>query len=176
MSLSRTCIQSMNQNLLRSAANRESRKGNARDGIKDHKLRRRFFSSLIQRAAKLHKRLGGGSLTLLPVLAGAPARGDGPRPAAVAQYKHVSEAQRAKLQAALEAARGEQLRSQQDGCVRTEVPPLCPFMFFLLLKHTMTISTSIITSAQLTGTVPRMFLPDPCHLKGVVHLICVANS
>ncbi|CAL8468619.1 g8159 [Coccomyxa elongata] len=82
--------------------------------------RRRFFSSLIQRAAKLHKRLGGGSLTLLPVLAGAPARGEG-RPAAVAQYKHVSEEQRAKLQAALETARRDQLRSQQEGCVRTEV-------------------------------------------------------
>ncbi|KAK9915373.1 hypothetical protein WJX75_008150 [Coccomyxa subellipsoidea] len=83
--------------------------------------RRRFFSSLIQRAAKLHKRLGSGSLTLLPVLAGAPARGEGPRPPDAAQYKHLSEAQRAKLQAALEAARKDQLSAQQEGCVRTEV-------------------------------------------------------
>ena len=87
---------------------------------------RRFFSSLIQRAAKLHKRLGGGSLTLLPVLAGAPARGEGPRPPSAAQYKHLSEAQREKLQAALEAAHQQQLGQQQEGCVRTEVRRTLP--------------------------------------------------
>ena len=30
----------------------------------------RFFSSLVQRAAKVHRRRGGGSLTLLMVLPG----------------------------------------------------------------------------------------------------------
>lgn len=63
------------------------------------------------------------------MLAGAPARGEGSRPAAVAQYKHVSEEQRAKLQAALETANRDQLRSQQEDCVRTEVPPLAPSCF-----------------------------------------------
>lgn len=37
--------------------------------------RRRFFASLLQRSAKMHRRLGGGSLTLVPVLPGVPATG-----------------------------------------------------------------------------------------------------
>lgn len=86
----------------------------------------RFFSSLIQRAAKLHKRLGGGSLTLLPILSGVPAKGEAPRLRSVstAVYKHVSEAQRQKLRAALELAQKEERLSVPDeGSIRTEVRP-----------------------------------------------------
>ena len=78
--------------------------------------RRRFFSSLIQRAAKMHRRLRGGSLTLLLAVPGLPARGlrgaggalgaraaDAASPAdTVAKYRHLSEEQKAKLLLALE--------------------------------------------------------------------------
>jgi hypothetical protein len=37
--------------------------------------RRQFFAALIQRASKMHKRLGGGSLTMVGALAGEPATG-----------------------------------------------------------------------------------------------------
>ena len=87
---------------------------------------RRFFSSLLQRAAKLAKRLGGGSLSMLPVLAGVPARGEaalsGSAAAAPERYQHLSEAQRAKLAAALQAAQGDpRLAGTRAGCMRTEV-------------------------------------------------------
>ena len=81
----------------------------------------RFFSSLIQRAAKLAKRKGGGSLSLLLVGAGVPARGEAPRPPPTAQYKHLSEQQCAKLKVALEAAQQDARLSQPEGCLRTEV-------------------------------------------------------
>ncbi len=108
--------------------------------------RRRFFSSLIQRAAKVDRRLGGGSLTLVMVLLGTPATGQKPSPAAtaaaaatkgaavtpaatVAQYKHLSEAQKQKLLKALEQKQQEKgVRGQEEGegvmvgnAVRTEV-------------------------------------------------------
>ena len=55
----------------------------------------RFFSSLVQRAAKVHTRLKGGSVTMLLLLPGVPATGE-PSPAAgvarnaAAGYKHLS--------------------------------------------------------------------------------------
>jgi len=66
--------------------------------------RRRFFSALMQRAAKAHRRFGGGSLSLLMALAGTPATGvrRGVQPG-VDRYKHLSPAQKAKLQAVFEA-------------------------------------------------------------------------
>ena len=81
----------------------------------------RFFSSLIQRAAKLAKRKGGGSMSLLMVGAGMPARGEAPLPPTTAQYKHLSEEQRQKLKAALEAAQQDVRLSQPEGCLRVEV-------------------------------------------------------
>ena len=69
--------------------------------------RRRFFSSLVQRAAKAHTRLKGGSLTMLLLLPGVPATGEPPPAEGVARnaaagYRHLSEEQRAKLMAALQ--------------------------------------------------------------------------
>jgi F-type H+-transporting ATPase subunit alpha len=67
--------------------------------------RRRFFSSVIQRAAKMHRRLRGGSLTSLLVVPGQPASGRARRAREqVQRYRHLSEAQKRKLLAALEAA------------------------------------------------------------------------
>ena len=83
--------------------------------------RRRFFSSLIQRAAKMHRRLRGGSLSLLLVVPGVPARGvrgalQGPHPHKdVLRYKHLSEAQKAKLLAALEVQTAGGAGSSIDG-------------------------------------------------------------
>ena len=65
--------------------------------------RRIFFSSLIQRTARMHKRLKGGSLTGLFVVPGSPAQGRKPQMMdKVAHYKHLTEAQKAKLLRALE--------------------------------------------------------------------------
>ena len=68
---------------------------------------RRFFSSLVQRAAKAHTRLKGGSLTMLLLLPGVPATGEPPPAEGVARnaaagYKHLSQEQRDKLMAALQ--------------------------------------------------------------------------
>ena len=84
-------------------------------------LRCRFFSSLIQRAAKLARHKGGGSLSLLLLGAGMPARGEAPLPPLTARYDHLSEQQRQKLRAALEAAQQDARLVQSDGCLRTEV-------------------------------------------------------
>ena len=86
----------------------------------------RFFSSLIQRAAKVHRRSGGGSLTMLAVLPGSPATGMAVSPASVvAQYRHLSKAQKQKLLAALEAKQQQQTAAEssslEEGRVRTEV-------------------------------------------------------
>ena len=61
----------------------------------------------MQRAAKAHHRLKGGSLTMLLLLPGVPATGEPPPAEGVARnaaagYKHLSEEQRDKLLAALE--------------------------------------------------------------------------
>lgn len=69
--------------------------------------RRQFFSSLVQRAAKMHRRLGGGAMSLLMLLHGSPATGDTTAatrpPSATISYKHLTDAQRTKLEAALAA-------------------------------------------------------------------------
>lgn len=82
--------------------------------------RRRFFSSLIQRSAQVHRRLGGGSLTLLALLPGLPAKGER-QPAATAEdYPNLTQAQRDKLLAAL-AKRQPPVAETLPGCVNTEV-------------------------------------------------------
>ena len=62
---------------------------------------------MIQRAAKAHRRLGGGTMTLLMLLPGVPACGEPPAAFGVARnvaagYKHLTEGQRARLVDALE--------------------------------------------------------------------------
>lgn len=64
---------------------------------------------------------GGGSLSLLLLGAGMPARGEAPRPPLTVRYDHLSEQQCQKLRAALEAAQQDARLSQPDGCLRTEV-------------------------------------------------------
>lgn len=65
--------------------------------------RRRFFGSLIQRCARMHKRLKGGSMTGLFVVPGSPALGRKPQMKdKVAAYKHLTPAQKEKLLHALE--------------------------------------------------------------------------
>ncbi|DBA79149.1 TPA: hypothetical protein ACH3X1_008983 [Trebouxia sp. C0004] len=82
--------------------------------------RRRFFSSLIQRSAQVHRRLGGGSMTLLAILPGQPAKGER-QPAATAEdYPNLTQAQRDKLLAAL-AKRQPPVAETLPGCVNTEV-------------------------------------------------------
>ena len=76
---------------------------------------------MIQRAAKLARQKGGGSLSLLLLGAGMPARGEAPLPPLATRYDHLSEQQRQKLRAALEAAQRDARLSQPDGCLRTEV-------------------------------------------------------
>ena len=78
---------------------------------------------MIQRAAKLARQKGGGSLSLLLLGAGMPARGEAPLPPLSARYDHLTEQQRQKLRAALEAAQQDARLSQSDGCLRTEVRP-----------------------------------------------------
>ena len=92
----------------------------------DFDIHCRFFSSLIQRAAKVHRRSGGGSLTMLAVLPGSPATGMAVSPASVvAHYKHLSRAQKQKLLAALEGRQQQQMAAEssslEEGRVRTEV-------------------------------------------------------
>ena len=74
---------------------------------------------LVQRSAKMHRRKGGGSLTLLLVLAGRPATGQA-RPD-VSKYQHLSTELKAKLEAALES-QSELLRPSTSGA-RTEARP-----------------------------------------------------
>lgn len=67
--------------------------------------RRRFFSSLIQRCAKMHRRLKGGSMSALLVVPGSPATGNRISRQAkekILKYKHLTEEQKAKLITALE--------------------------------------------------------------------------
>lgn len=73
--------------------------------------RRQFFSALIQRASKMKRSLGGGTLTLLLALPGVPATGQrtlapthrmmAPSADAMAAYKHLSEDLKTKLALAL---------------------------------------------------------------------------
>lgn len=67
--------------------------------------RRRFFSSLIQRCAKMNRRLKGGSMSALLVVPGSPATGNSVSRQAkekILKYKHLTEEQKAKLITALE--------------------------------------------------------------------------
>ena len=84
----------------------------------------RFFSSLIQRSAQVHRRLKGGSMTMLAILPGQPAKGER-QPAATAEdYPNLTPAQRDKLLAAL--ANRQPLKAETlPGCVKTEVPLSC---------------------------------------------------
>lgn len=86
----------------------------------------RFFSALIQRSAKAHKRLGGGSLTMLMVMPGVPATGVTRRRRPIDNYQHLSEEQRAKLQSALDAQELQTEATQAAEGLRTVVS---------LLKH-----------------------------------------
>ena len=66
--------------------------------------RRRFFSSLVQRCAKMHRRLRGGSLSALLVVPGSPATGNIRKAKEkILKYHHLSEEQKEKLLRALEA-------------------------------------------------------------------------
>lgn len=66
--------------------------------------RRRFFSSLVQRCAKMHRRLKGGSMSALLVVPGTPATGMAKKAReTVLKYRHLTEDQKAKLLSALEA-------------------------------------------------------------------------
>lgn len=89
--------------------------------------RRRFFSSFLQRCARLNADYGGGSLTLLAVLSSAPgsyAFGSGALAAAqaelsaarskLASYATLSEAQKRKLLFALEAKVAQMQHSAQN--------------------------------------------------------------
>lgn len=86
--------------------------------------RRRFLSSLIQRAAKMHGRHRGGSMTMLLVVPGFPATG---RSQTVVQkvqaYTHLTKEQKAKLLAVLEkeSGGGSAPRPLGPNEVRTEV-------------------------------------------------------
>eukprot|EP00884_Botryococcus_braunii_P012711 jgi/Botrbrau1/21440/Bobra.0216s0048.1 len=86
--------------------------------------RRRFFASLIQRAAKMNKSLGAGSMTLLMVAPGMPATGQSAPSLDPAQYQTLAPELRDKLLTAL-AGKAQQPQDPAAeapaACVRTEV-------------------------------------------------------
>jgi len=83
--------------------------------------RRQFFGGLIQRAAKLHRRLGSGSLTILAALEGTPATGIQKKKQVVIQgYKTLTKEQKDRLVAALEAQ--EKLAGVDPDADRRSVP------------------------------------------------------
>jgi len=68
--------------------------------------RRKLLSALLQRSARMHRRLGGGSLTLVPVLRGAPATGEAKGAKArkaIEAMTTLTEAQRERMLASLDA-------------------------------------------------------------------------
>jgi len=82
--------------------------------------RRGFFSTLFLRAAKLHRRAGGGSMTLMPVVPGRPATGVSKR-VDMSKYQTLSEEQKAKIKAVLEKKLAEELaKDVAEGEMRTE--------------------------------------------------------
>ena len=79
--------------------------------------RRRFFSSLIQRCAKMNRRLKGGSMSALLVVPGSPATGNSVSRQAkekILKYKHLTEEQKAKLITALEKQQQQQQPSSSS--------------------------------------------------------------
>jgi hypothetical protein len=77
---------------------------------------RGFFSTLFLRAAKLAKVGGGGSMTLLPLIPGRPATGVSKR-VDMSKYQTLSEEQKAKMQAVLEAKMKLEAALVQVGCL-----------------------------------------------------------
>ena len=81
----------------------------------------RFFSSLIQRSAKVHRRLKGGSMTMLAILPGQPAKGERqPQSRGPQDYPNLSPQQREKLLAALQKQQPAKAETPV-GWARTEV-------------------------------------------------------
>lgn len=74
----------------------------------------------MQRAAKLHKRKGGGSLTLLLVLPGFPATGRTKKKPDLTKYQHLSPELKGKLEAALRD-RADETSISGSETLRTEV-------------------------------------------------------
>ncbi|KAI7843748.1 hypothetical protein COHA_002646 [Chlorella ohadii] len=139
--------------------------------------RRRFFSSLIQRAAKMHRRLRGGSMSMLLVTPGVPASGEARRAREkIAAYKHLSEAQKAKLLAALEAKEraggaGRQLGPQElrtevveelmsitDGQVRLDLAQAVD-----AARYSTSMDDPAVEKAMLRAAVVAAALPQPPH-------------
>lgn len=87
--------------------------------------RRGFFSTLFMRAAKLHKALGGGSMTLMPVVPGRPASGQkSTSPQAMPKYSTLTAEQQAKIEAALKrkAEEEERRRKEEEKTREGELP------------------------------------------------------
>ena len=73
----------------------------------------------------MHRRKGGGTMTLLLVLAGQPATGILKKAPDMSKYKHLSPELRAKLEAKLTAEQGNgtDTANWAEENARTEVPP-----------------------------------------------------
>ena len=68
----------------------------------------------------MHIKKGGGSLTLLLVLPGAPATGRTKKKPDLSRYQHLTPELRAKIEVAL-AGKGEEVACNHSDIVRTEV-------------------------------------------------------
>ena len=122
---------------------------------------------MLQRTGKVHRKHGGGSLTLLAVVAGVPAAGQPqPRAAAVAQYTTLTANQKAKLlealqqraQASPQLPEGVQGAEPRLGMVPTEVRLLLrPALPFLL------------SPAQPQGPSSSAFVSSTCWLHTCQH-------
>ena len=107
----------------------------------------RFFSSLVQRSAKVHRRLKGGSMTMLAILPGQPAKGerqpDGRGPQ---DYPNLTPEQREKLLAALQK-RQPPKAALPPGSTRTEVDTY-PLLHYMTLMLTV-LSVSTLYTSQI---------------------------
>lgn len=119
--------------------------------------RRRWFSSFLQRCARLNVDNGGGSLTLLALLASPPGAyrfGSGALAAAqaerkLASYSTLSEAQRRKLLAALEATKSAALADAPPGTISRPV-----------IEEFMSVSDGqVFLQPPFEGTGPWLFSP-----------------
>ena len=72
---------------------------------------------------QVHRRLGGGSMTMVAVLSGLPATGESlVAQQALGSYRHLSDAQKMKLLAALESRQQQAPSAADPECnIRTEV-------------------------------------------------------